>query len=196
MLPAALDGAQECWTGLGLVSWPLRWPVICHLTVLLTCKAVCGFLFGAATCAERQQCYVAVVEVYDWATLMSRVWQLESWTLQCPRHACCKQTSHPAQRCPFWHCSYKRIASDPKINHFFEGEPSQGKPWSVSQGSASNVQPRWLGRSPAVQCHDVHLWQPEYPSFSAGVDMRKLARKQASLAAAWKALLHRISAGP
>ena len=32
----------------------------------------------------------------------------------------------------------------------------------------------------ALQCHDAGPWHSECPSFSAGVDMRKLARKQAS----------------
>ena len=58
------------------------------------------------------------------------------------------RTNRPAQPCPLWRCSYKRIASDPKINHFFEGKHSLR---SGNHGSASNVRsPGGLSGGPAV----------------------------------------------
>ena len=71
--------------------------------------------------------FKTVVECCEWPTLImlvSTVWQLESLSLQWSRHLCFSPPNY--QHCPLWHCSYKRIASDPKINHFFEGKHMRG----------------------------------------------------------------------
>ncbi len=112
-----------CWTGLGVRSAPLTcaWPSH-YIANLQSC--LWNSAWHSKMC-EKAAVYMIVMDMRDWPMLnlqVFRVQQLESLSLQCPRHLCCKQTSHHAQYCsPLWHCSYKRIASDPNINHFFEG---------------------------------------------------------------------------